>query len=58
VALWRRIWRSGGTPESSRVLLAAPIWLRLAFYPFALQAAYFTLGPAMMSLGWHGSAFQ
>jgi hypothetical protein len=33
------------------VLLAAPIWLRLAFYPFALQAAYFMLGPAMKSLG-------
>jgi PAP2 superfamily len=32
------------------VLLAAPIWLRLAFYPFALQAAYFTLGPAMRAL--------
>ena len=32
------------------VLLAAPIWLRLAFYPFALQAAYFTLGPAMKAL--------
>ena len=33
------------------VLVAAPIWLRLAFYPFALQAAYFTLGPAMRALG-------
>jgi hypothetical protein len=32
------------------VLLTAPIWLRLAFYPFALQAAYFTLGPAMRAL--------
>jgi hypothetical protein len=32
------------------VLVAAPIWLRLAFYPFALQAAYFTLGPAMRAL--------
>src|SRR5262252_7900609 len=32
------------------VLWAAPIWLRLAFYPFALQAAYFTLGTAMRTL--------
>ena len=32
------------------VLWAAPIWLRLSFYPFALQAAYFTLGPAMRAL--------
>src|SRR6185503_8303823 len=32
------------------VLLAAPIRLRLAFTPFALQAAYFTLGPAMRAL--------
>lgn len=33
------------------MLLTAPMWLRLAFYPFALQAAYFTLGPAMKALG-------
>jgi hypothetical protein len=33
------------------VLLTAPMWLRLAFYPFALQAAYFTMGPAMHALG-------
>src|SRR6185369_1231292 len=33
------------------MLLTAPMWLRLAFYPFALQAAYFMLGPAMKSLG-------
>jgi hypothetical protein len=32
------------------VLLTAPIRLRLAFYPIALQAAYFTLGPAMKAL--------
>lgn len=32
------------------VLGIAPMWLRLAFYPFALQAAYFMLGPAMEAL--------
>lgn len=32
------------------VLLAAPLWLRLLFYPFALQAGYFLMGPAMQAL--------
>ena len=32
------------------VLLTAPIRLRLAFYPVALQAAYFTLGPAWLRI--------
>jgi len=40
----------GFTALHAAVLLTAPIWLRLAFYPFALQAAYFTLGPAMRAL--------
>lgn len=32
------------------VLFAAPMWLRLLFYPFALQAGYFLLGPAMKAM--------
>ncbi len=28
VAAWRLVWRSGGTPESSRVLVSAPIAIR------------------------------
>ena len=28
VAAWRRVWRSGGTLESSRVLVSAPIAIR------------------------------
>ena len=28
MTVWRRVWRSGGTPESSRVLVLAPIAIR------------------------------
>jgi membrane-associated phospholipid phosphatase len=33
------------------VILAAPDRLRLLYYPFALQAGYFLLGPSMKALG-------
>ena len=40
----------GFTVLHAAVLLVAPMWLRLGFYPFALQGGYFLLGPAMKAL--------